>query len=114
RKESFFEPYLKVALEGKSEPLEKARAVYRMIQQRFKWNNYLGKYSEVGVKKAFENRTGNVGDINLSLVSALEGAGLDVEAVVLSTRDNGFVNKLYPVLSNFDYVIAKVNVGDES
>jgi len=114
RKESFFEPYLEVVLAGKSEPLDKAKAVYQMIQQRFKWNGYLGKYSELGVKKAFENRTGNIGDINLSLVSALEGAGLDVEAVVLSTRDNGFVNKLYPVMSNFDYVIAKVNIGDGS
>ena len=114
RKESFFEPFLDVALAGKSDPLEKAKAVYRMIQQRFKWNSYLGMYSEMGIKKAFENRTGNIGDINLSLVSALEGAGLDVEAVVLSTRDNGFVNKLYPVISNFDYVIAKVNIGEES
>ena len=37
-----------------------------------------------------------------------------MEAVVLSTRENGFVNKLYPVMSNFDYVIAKVNIGEDS
>src|SRR5690606_39369686 len=41
-------------------------------------------------------------------------AGINTEAVLLSTRENGIVNKIYPVVSDFDYVIAKANIGNES
>src|SRR5690606_1664378 len=72
----------------------------------------LGRYCEVGVKNALERRSGNIGDINLALIAGLRAAGLDGEAVILSTRDNGIVNDLHPVLSDFNYVVAKVNIGD--
>jgi len=55
-----------------------------------------------------------VGDINLALVSALNAAGINTEAVLLSTREHGIVNKLYPVITEFNYVIAKANIGDKS
>src|SRR3546814_5231157 len=62
--------------------------------------------------KALERRSGNICDINLALIAGLSAAGLDGEAVILSTRDNGVVNDLHPVLSDFNYVVAKVNIGD--
>ena len=34
--------------------------------------------------------------------------------MILSTRDNGNINKLYPTLGNFNYVVAKVNIEDKS
>ncbi len=61
-----------------------------------------------------EDHTGSVADINLSLVTALNAAGLNAETVLLSVRDHGTVNTLYPVLGDFDYVVAKVNIGDQS
>src|SRR5690606_950374 len=76
----------------------------------FKWNKFYGKYSEEGIKKAMEKRSGNVADINLSLVASLNAAGLEADAVILSTRDNGLINKLYPVMSDFNYVIAKLDL----
>lgn len=100
-----------IALE--TDELVKATKVYDFIRDWYVWNDTYGKYSEFGIKKAFDARTGNVGDINLSLVAALRFAGLDVEPVILSTRANGTVMELYPVLSEFNYVIAKVNIGDK-
>ncbi len=94
--------------------LEKAKALYGFIKNQLKWNRYLGKYSDDGIKSALEKKSGNVGDINLALVAALSSANLDAEAVILSTRDNGLLNTLHPVLSDFDYVIAKVTIGNES
>jgi len=94
--------------------LEKAKAVFDYVKKQVKWNNYYGKYSETSVKEVVEKRSGNVADINFALISALAAADLDVEAVILSTRDNGVVNKLYPVLSDFNYVVAKVNINGES
>ena len=91
----------------------KATKVYDFIRDWYVWNDTYGKYSEYGIRKAFDARTGNVGDINLSLIAALRFAGLDVEPVILSTRENGTVMELHPVLSEFNYVIAKVNIGDK-
>ncbi len=86
---------------------KKANQVFDFIKSWYRWNGTYGKYSEFGIKKAFDTKTGNVGDINLSLIAALRFAGLDADPVVLSTRENGIVIDLYPVLSDFNYVIAK-------
>lgn len=100
-------------IEGENEALVKAKKVYNFIRDWYLWNNTDGKYSEFGIKKAFDARKGNVGDINLSLVAALRFAGLDADPVILSTRDNGTVVELHPVLSEFNYVIAKVTIGEK-
>lgn len=94
--------------------LEKAKAIFEYIKKQIRWNNYYGKYSETSVKEVIDKRSGNVADINFALISALSAAELDAEAVVLSTRENGTVNKLFPIMSDFNYVIAKVNIGDKS
>lgn len=104
---------VKTIIEGEADELQKATKVYNFIRDRYVWNDTYGKYSEFGIRKAFDERKGNIGDINLSLIAALRFAGLNVEPVILSTRGNGTVIELYPVLSDFNYVIAKVNLGDK-
>lgn len=91
-----------------------ARKVYDMVKNWYKWNNYYGKYADLGLRKAYETHTGNIGDINLALIGALQYAKIDTEPVLISTRDNGFPTKLFPVLSDFNYVIAKINIDGKS
>src|SRR5690606_1654126 len=62
------------------------------------------------VRNAFRDKKGSVSQINISLVNALEAAKLDVKPVILSTRNNGLPTEHYPVLSNFNYVIAVLNI----
>ncbi|WP_207534241.1 DUF3857 domain-containing protein [Desertivirga arenae] len=112
KKKDFFKDRLPATTLTASDPLEKAKGIYHFMQTWFRWNGIRGKYTDEGLKKAFEGHAGNVGDINLSLVAAMNSAGLDAEAVMLSTRDNGLINNLFPVVSDFDYVVCKVNIGD--
>jgi transglutaminase-like putative cysteine protease len=114
KRRDVFKELIPTITKGNTDDLEKAKAIYNYIKKQIKWNNYYGAYSEDNIKRALENRSGNVADINLSLISALSTAGLDAEAVMLSARDNGTVNKLYPVMSDFNYLVAKVNIGDKS
>lgn len=102
------------AIAGKTDELAKAQAIYQLVQKNYKWNNLFGCASTDGIKKAFESHSGSVGDINLSLIAALNAANINTEAVLLSTRSHGVVNKLYPIESDFNYVIAKANIGDKS
>jgi hypothetical protein len=98
---------------GETDVRAKAEKIYNFIKEWYHWNDVYGKYSDLGIKKAFESKTGNIGDINLSLIAALKYANVPVEPMVLSTRRNGRPTELYPVLSEFNYVIAKVNIGDK-
>lgn len=113
KKKDAFKELLPEILKNTTDDLDKAKAVYAYIAKNIKSNGFIGIYSETAVKKAMESHSGNTGDINLALISALSAAGLDAEALILSTRDNGEVNNLYPVISDFNYVIAKLNIGDQ-
>ncbi|WP_183562873.1 DUF3857 domain-containing protein [Mucilaginibacter sp. SP1R1] len=99
---------------GKTDEMDKAKAIYAYLQKWFKWNDYIGINSNDGIKKAMDAHTGSVGDINLSLITALNAAGINTDAVLLSTREHGNINTLYPVLSDFNYVVAKANIGGKS
>jgi hypothetical protein len=100
-------------IQGETDPLIKAQKIYDFVKNWYQWNDVYGKYSESGIKKAFDAKAGNVGDINLSLVAALKYAELDAEPMLLSTRENGLVTDVYPVLSEFNYVIAKLNINNK-
>lgn len=97
-----------------SDPLEKAKLIYTFVGDWYLWDGVGGAFSDEGIKKAFEKKKGNVGDINLSLIAAMREAGLNVEIALLSTRQNGVPTELHPVITDFDYIVAKVNIGDKS
>ena len=97
-----------------NDPVQKATVIYDYIKHYFRWNGYYGKYSENGIKKAYDEKTGNIGDINLSLIAALQAYGFDAEPVLCSTRENGLPVELYPVLSGFNYVFCRVNINSKA
>lgn len=112
KKKELFKEKIKEITAGKDD-LTKAKAVYAFVQKWFKWNKYVGIYSE-DIKDAVAAHTGSVGDINFSLASALNEAGIPSEVVLLSTRSHGTINMLYPVINDFNYVIVKANIGEKS
>ncbi|MBT1699787.1 transglutaminase-like domain-containing protein [Fulvivirgaceae bacterium PWU4] len=113
RGEDIVDAQIKQLIIGERDPLMKARKIYDFIKDWYRWDETKSMFSELGIKKAFDQKTGNVADINLSLIAALRYAGLNVEPVILSTRENGVPVELHPVLSDFNYVVAKVNIGDK-
>lgn len=94
--------------------LKIANSIYDFIKQGYQWNEVYGIYSEFGVKEALASKRGNVGDINLTLIAALKFAGFPVEPLILSTRKNGLPTEIYPVISDFNYVIAKVKIAGKT
>ncbi len=114
KKKDAFKEVMPELLKNTTDELDKAKTVYEYIKKNIKWNNFYGISSENTVKKTLESHTGNIADVNLCLIAALGAAGLDAEALILSTRENGIVNNLFPVISDFNYVVAKVNIGTQS
>ena len=109
---NFFEKNLPASVLSMSDPLEKAKAIYYFIQNHFTYNGKQRILSDIRVKEAFEEKTGNSSEINISLINALEAAGLDAKIVLLATRDQALPTKLYPVLTEFNYAIALLKIGE--
>lgn len=91
---------------------QKAKAIYDYIKNWYRWNGEYGKYTSQDVKTSFEKHGGNVGDINLALIGALQAAGLNADPVILATRDFGLPHQLFPVISEFNYVVARIEDSD--
>ncbi|WP_210489909.1 DUF3857 domain-containing protein [Rufibacter aurantiacus] len=100
------------ALQSVKDTLTRLNTIYEFVKNSVKWNGNGGKYVTTSLRKAFDNKTGNVADINLMLVAMLRDAGFEANPVILSTRDNGRV-PYSPILSRFNYVIAYAKVGDK-
>ncbi|TDQ30657.1 DUF3857 domain-containing protein [Zeaxanthinibacter enoshimensis] len=87
---------------------EKMAAVFKHVQEHMTWNSYNGYFTDKGVKEAYEEKSGNIADINLMLISMLRSAGIEANPVLVSTRDNGI--PLFPTVDGFNYVIAAAEV----
>lgn len=105
-KTGYFETDIKTALSAAKTQDEMIGTVFNFVKSNVKWNGMYGYFCQDGVKNAYKNKTGNVGDINLMLTAMLRFAGLNANPVLLSTRANGIA--LFPNRTAFNYVIAAV------
>ena len=108
KRTGFFENDIDALLSGVVDKTSKAETIYNYVRSKVKWNNYSGFVSENGVKKAYKEGSGNIGDINLLLTSMLNYAGLKAEPVLVSTVDNGI--PLFPTRTGYNYLISAVHL----
>ncbi|MBL7740484.1 MAG: DUF3857 and transglutaminase domain-containing protein [Chitinophagaceae bacterium] len=106
-------------LKGITAPYEKMKTIYKYVQDNMEWNKYEGIWALDGVKAAWKDKKGTVGEINLILVNLLKDAGLDAFPVLVSTHDNGIVNASdagtydYPGFYQFNKVMAYVKIDNK-
>lgn len=84
-------------------PAAKVFGALDYVKNKIKWNGYYGKFVEKGLRKAYKDGTGNIAEINLTLVAVLKELGVNAYPVLVSTRSNGVPN--FPTISGFNYVI---------
>lgn len=91
---------------------EKADAIFNYVKNTFTWNKDRGIYTEDGIKKLIETKTGNAAEINLFLIMLLREAGLTAEPLIISTVDNGLINLTSPSIVSMNFVLAAVKIKD--
>lgn len=111
-KANFYEEDLNALLKDITTTEDKIATIFSYVKNRLNWNGYVGYYSDKGVKKAYQEKTGNTADINLLLVSMLNYAKLNASPILLSTRSNGI--PIFPSRNGFNYVIAGVELSNGS
>jgi len=111
KKTGYFEDELNVLLSDIEEPMAKASAIFQFVKSKVKWNDYLGKYTNDGVKKAYKEGSGNVAEINLMLTAMLRYADFNANPVLVSTKSNGI--PITPTLNGFNYVISAIELNNK-
>lgn len=111
RKKNFFEKNVELEMIARGESdLEKAKNIYGFVKEHYTWNNKYSIFRNNNVKDAFDRRTGNVAEINITLINLLNAADIKTDLMVLSTRSHGLPKRNHPVMSNFNYVVAKTTI----
>ncbi len=109
-KKSFFRRNLPENVNTISLPLERAKKIFSFIQGHYTWNRKNWYSSEINIKRAFKEKSGGIDDINISLYNAFKSSGIDANLVLVSTRRNGIPTKLYPVITQFNYILVKATI----
>jgi hypothetical protein len=65
------------------------------------------------LKKALDEKKGTDTELNRLLIAMLNEAGLKAEPVRLSTRSNGMLHPMFPIVSKFNHTIARLTLGDQ-
>lgn len=108
---NYFKRDVDSLINGVTDRDEKIRKIFRFVQSRITWNNYLGYHCDEGLKTCYKQRTGNIADINLLLTAMLRYAGFSANPILVSTRDNGIAR--HASLNAYNYVIVGVELPND-
>jgi hypothetical protein len=98
------------ATEGAKTPFEKAKHIFDYVRDNFTCTDHSDLDLSQNLKNVLKSRNGTVADINLLLIAMLKNQGIETDPVILSTRRHGYTYPIYPIISKFNYVIARVNI----
>jgi hypothetical protein len=97
---------------NEKDQLIKAKNIYNYVKDNYTWNEEYIKHTEASIKEIVKDQSGNVSQINLLLHNLLTDNDIESTPILLSTRNNGFATTLFPVLSDFNYLILQVSIND--
>jgi hypothetical protein len=98
---------LKAITKGASTPREKAEKIYDWVRDNCTCTDHDARFLSNPIKTIFKNKSGNVADLNLLLDAMLKHENIEVDPVLLSTRDHGFTHSIYPLMNRYNYVICR-------
>jgi uncharacterized protein DUF3857/transglutaminase superfamily protein/uncharacterized protein DUF3858 len=93
--------------------LERAKKIYYYIKDNFSCTNHHNFYASKSLIDVFNAKSGNVGEINLLLLSLLRQNQISAEPVLISTRQNGYSASSFANSDKFDYVVCKAILNGE-
>lgn len=105
---------VKPLVEGVSDNGEKAEKIFAYVRDNFTCTDHSDLFTDQTLKNLVKSKSGTVAEINLLLTAMLKYADIEAEPVILSTRSNGLTYFLYPLLSQYNYVIVKTVIGGKN
>ncbi len=100
-------------IQKENNSLEKAKAIFEFVKKNYTWNGEYRIFQDMNLKDILNDKTGNISSVNILLHNIYEEQDFKVFPVISSTRANGVPTKLYPVLSEFNYIMLQLQIGDK-
>lgn len=92
---------------------EKLEKIYSYLKTSVSWNNVISFRADKGADKILKEKSANIAEINFALISALKNAEILAFPIFTSTRSRGFCIEVYPIIDQFNYVIAGAIIDDK-
>ncbi len=87
---------------------EKISLLFNTIKKTITWNKVNRWYTQEGIKKAWNKRTGNSAEVNLILCNLLRNCGVEAYPMVVSTRDNGPLDTSFAEFGSFNKTVVYI------
>lgn len=114
-KPAWLKDSVKKIIVGTKDTLEMAKRIYRYVRDNYKSEGADdGMSSGATLKDIYTRKSGSVGDLNLLLIAMLRLANITVDPVILSTKEHGLTNSTYPIIGEYNYLVAKASISNTS
>ncbi len=94
-------------------PKEKMEAIYTYITNNVKYNGRDGVFPRRNPDEAYLQKEASSSELNCMMLAMLRNFGIDAQPILTSTRDHGRMIQSYPIMDQFNYVMACVNLDGE-
>ena len=98
-----------------NDTLSTTKKIYEYVRNNFLKTKGTGiLFSDnTNLKDIYNNKKGTSSEINILLIAMLKALNINAEPTILSTRSNGIVHPLYPVISEYNYLICFLNINNK-
>jgi transglutaminase-like putative cysteine protease len=96
---------------GMTSPRDKLKAIYNWIATSIVLDPQETVPPKRDMEDIIESKRGEKNDIVFLLVSMLRSASIQTDPVILSTRSNGLITDMYPLINQFNYILARAIIG---
>ncbi|MEI6946548.1 transglutaminase domain-containing protein [Paraflavisolibacter sp. H34] len=101
---------VKEATAGAVTEADKARRIFAWVRESISCTDHNARYITQPLKNVLKARKGNVAEVNLLLTAMLRAAQVQADPVLLSTRDHGATYAMYPIITQYNYVVCQALV----
>jgi len=95
---------------GLTSPLDKMKAIYNWVSNSIIATSQNRLMAEEDVDEIITLKKGSNAEITFLLISLLKAVNIEADPVILSTREHGRIQDMYPMITQFNYVLARVVV----
>ena len=92
---------------------ERVEAVYQFLLSNIEVKRGNSIFTQGKLNDCFEKKSARAGEMNLLMIALLREFNIPAHPLLISTRTHGKPMPLYPLVDQFNHVMALVEMGDE-
>lgn len=101
-------------LKGVTDEFVKMNTIYKYVRTNMHPDELSGIWADKGIKAAWKEKKGTPGEINMILINLLKSAGINASPILVSTHENGMANPTVISMSQFNAVMAYVQISNQA